>query len=244
MRPFTAATTLAALTALAAFEAASCTGLSNDCELNLTCERQPVMCPPVLESDACNTCAARACCSQVSDCGYDQDCYNSCVYGIWPLPPTCSTGTTGVLFAALNTCLESNCTTECAPADYCNPVTAAGCISGSVCETAYPGVFVCNNGMTMTAQACAMCNPDTFEFCAPGLHCMVSARMCARYCCTDADCGGAAGSCVLDPTVTFGAPLTSPKDKVGLCLDATHAPLCGTMPVMPPSGGTCVGGIP
>lgn len=73
----------------------------------------------------------------------------------------------------------------------------------------------------------------------------MSSTVCARYCCTDADCG-ATGRCELDPMKAFGAQLAVPGDVVGVCVSMASPTdaACDMLPEPPPSGGTCFGGFP
>jgi hypothetical protein len=79
---------------------------------------------------------------------------------------------------------------------FCNPVTNEPCPSGQTCDTTsdangnlnglacYPG----NN----VAKLCDLCSNAEGQLCAAGLTCAdVGAALtaCARFCCSDADCG-------------------------------------------------------
>lgn len=127
----------------------------------------------------------------------------------------------------------------------CNPVKDTECdvAGGEGCDYQQNGGFICYLGPDNTVDNCGACdfgggNPP---FCKDGYTCMPidAAQMagkCVRFCCSDADCGGAAGSC--DKTLS-GDP------NVGLCgaADPTHmfimTPVCTGIPATPPSNGSC-----
>jgi hypothetical protein len=106
----------------------------------------------------------------------------------------------------------------------CNPVTNAGCSAGEACDintgqnsTTVIG-FLCYPGPN-TEDICAECNDginDAGE-CAAGGTCLLSnasTAQCARYCCTDADCGN--GRCV---TSIQGPALFGPvAPTLGVCV--------------------------
>ena len=119
----------------------------------------------------------------------------------------------------------------------CDPVTNAGCTDGDGCDVNLDDNgdvigFVCFTppyGASL-GQACE--TSDTGPFCSPGLTCVptsadaTSGGVCARYCCTNADCG-AAETCV---KTAMGTGIFSPvSSAVGLCSSApdggasTHA---------------------
>jgi hypothetical protein len=80
----------------------------------------------------------------------------------------------------------------------CNPVTNEPCAAGNACDTAFKDgeliAFQCYGGQN-TIELCEGCEsgPEAREFCAGGLACISKPDApqgnCARYCCTDADCG-------------------------------------------------------
>jgi hypothetical protein len=82
----------------------------------------------------------------------------------------------------------------------CNPITN-DCQPGSVCDwDTSSGAYelVCWPTGNFTAPLCAPCDNKNGPWCQPGLSCVGNAATtgrCAKYCCTDADCGGAPGSC-------------------------------------------------
>ncbi len=87
----------------------------------------------------------------------------------------------------------------------CNPVTNQGCQTGEECDTVAD-----DNGNLIgfgcypppnDAALCATCDNQNGPFCKGGTTCFQTgaadgSSVCAQYCCSDADCGGAAGSCV------------------------------------------------
>lgn len=88
----------------------------------------------------------------------------------------------------------------------CNPVTNQGCPSSSSCVYAGSGQFECDPG-TFNIPLCQPCGTHS-NSCARGYDCYGDYfETCARYCCTDADCGGAPGSCrdVSGPYLRFCA---------------------------------------
>jgi hypothetical protein len=102
----------------------------------------------------------------------------------------------------------------------CNPVTNEPCIEGNACDTAFHKDtkeflgFICYGGRN-NSELCEACDlgEGAREFCAGGLACVgpqdATVGKCARYCCTDADCGE--GSECADLTFA-GAP-----PGLGLC---------------------------
>lgn len=171
-------------------------------------------------------------------CACDDECADECENSLCAeLPP----GTACV------TCYATNCADElqaCGaavrPDVLCNPVTGEPCRPGEACDRIqpYPGTvsgFLCFPPPA-DATLCERCNIGGGPFCASTLTCVGSggglsgANVCARYCCTDEDCG--AGTCIKG---TF-APATP---ELGVCSDATGAiPGCEVADV-PPSGGSC-----
>lgn len=81
---------------------------------------------------------------------------------------------------------------------YCNPMLLSPTPANPNLFCNYilwQGHFECV-GSAGDAPQCAACSPgnEVAPDCAPGLVCLPTGR-CARICCTDADCGGAASSC-------------------------------------------------
>jgi hypothetical protein len=246
-----AALALSALFALASgYGAVGCTDLSTDCDLNLTCgpPPDPPSCNDYYFGGVCDTCMKASCCKELDECDEDGACIGGCVFGVLPSPPVCSAPPTSELLGALAKCQADNCAVQCAPMDQCNPVTGNGCPSVDFsCELVYPGMFVCIPPYGVVSKLCQTCSYEMPPYCGAGFRCLpgMSSTVCARYCCTDADCG-ATGRCELDPMKAFGAQLAVPGDVVGVCV-STATPTdaaCDMLPEPPPSGGTCFGGFP
>ncbi|MCK6532427.1 MAG: hypothetical protein L6Q84_05585 [Polyangiaceae bacterium] len=141
---------------------------------------------------------------------------------------------------ACTQCIGSSCvqeTANCTANQYveCNPVSGSPCalLAGATCDVEWKaGEFVCWGGSNPQAE-CAACDygwPKGGTFCAGGLTCVDAtgqptqgAGTCRRYCCTDADCGGAACQKGKFPW----------KPEVGLCTASC------TGPKPAPSGGSC-----
>jgi hypothetical protein len=103
----------------------------------------------------------------------------------------------------------------------CNPVTAAGCADAGVGATCDIGStdgtsitsFVCYPPPN-TAAVCAACDNTSGPYCAPTTTCVITNESsmttdCARYCCTNADCGS--GRCMTGgfaPAPTLGICVT------------------------------------
>jgi hypothetical protein len=126
--------------------------------------------------------------SIVHSCKYDA---SLCTGGGGPTGPQCSdfpaTAPSG------GSCYLGNC----------NPVTNAGCSASQTCDMSTEGFNCFPAG---TADTCEACDVENGPYCASGGVCVDNA--CARYCCTDADCG--CGTCVQQQ---FG------NDFVKLCMD-------------------------
>jgi hypothetical protein len=226
----------AALTLLAAF-AWSCTNLSNDCTLTLDCPGMPEpMCSDVLDPGPCDTCMEGWCCAELAACYTDQECLYGCLEGFYPPDPECAEPPSKVPFQAVLTCMHKSCASECAVKDTCNPVNRSGC-PDKICDTSYPGIFDCYENSGTLGKLCDPCDNVNSPYCGPGLHCHPASGTCARYCCTDADCG--TGRCELDPTIVFGEPLPLTKEKVGICVTQDGASAACDAPAIPPSNGSC-----
>lgn len=78
---------------------------------------------------------------------------------------------------------------SCYTGGACNPVTNEGCTDGAGCDISNDG-FQCFPPPA-DATLCGACDPSSGPFCGPGTTC---ADKCARFCCTNADCG--CGTCV------------------------------------------------
>jgi hypothetical protein len=231
--------------------ASGCNGLSGDCELNLTCPTATTTtttmmpkCSGFLPAGSCDTCVQGACCQELQDCALDNTCLNGCLFNVWPSPDECNAGKTKMLLDAFAACMAKSCPTDCRATDQCNPVTNNGCETAKevACDAGWPGEFVCLPPYGTPAQLCETCDNIFGPYCGPGLRCHEGSHKCARYCCTDADCGS--GTCVTDPAVVFTKPLAVMGDNVGLCLDAGKTmPACDA-PMMAASMGSCVAGYP
>lgn len=77
----------------------------------------------------------------------------------------------------------------------CNPVTNEGCMTGEVCD--YGANFSCYPLGGTEAALCGACE-NPISLCGVGLTCdsYGDQGLCFRYCCTDADCGDGANTCV------------------------------------------------
>jgi hypothetical protein len=224
-----------------------CSDLQEDCELLVNCPQTitpppPPQCEGQIFSATCDPCMQANCCQEVSDCLGSTPCGTYCMFGIMPAPAECNAGQTGQLFGNLATCIQTKCATECGATSYCNPVTHAGCPNdGTQCELVFPGIFACVPPSGAPAQVCQSCNFGMGPYCGSGLRCEVTTLQCARYCCSDLDCG--TGRCELNQNAVFGYSTLNPAEMVGLCLilDGT-TPACDAPGIPPPSGGTCFSG--
>ena len=72
----------------------------------------------------------------------------------------------------------------------CNPVTNALCntANGEACDANNGGGFSCFPDGNV-GSVCDSCNNTNGPWCKPGHTCGAVENVCARYCCTDADCG-------------------------------------------------------
>jgi hypothetical protein len=227
-----------------------CSDVQENCELLVNCPetKKPAECGGPLYSSKCDACLQANCCQQVSDCLGNNPCGTYCMFGVMPPSPDCNAGVAGTYFADLTTCLTKNCAAACGESSYCNPVTHNGCPSdGTQCELVYPGIFACIPPGGLPAQICQPCNFTVGPYCGSGLRCDITSLQCARYCCTDADCG--TGRCELNQNVVFGYSTANSTNMVGLCLmqDSAAGPACdapGIFPgIPPPSGGMCFQGF-
>jgi len=221
----------------------SCTGLTDDCELNLNCPgtAQPV-CNGILEPGACDTCVQGYCCADLAACYADQECLDGCLQGFWPPDPQCAAPPSQAPFMAILACIQKSCAAACASSDDCNPVSGSGCSDGEVCDSNYPGVFSCAVNAGSLAKLCQPCDNVNSPYCDVGLHCYTGSNTCARFCCTDADCG--TGKCQLDQTADFQQPLPLTKETVGLCVTQDGASAACDAPAIPPSNGSCAPTFP
>jgi hypothetical protein len=203
-------------------------------------------CTMILQSDPCDDCISAHCCTQLNDCNGDGTCLD-CFTGNAMDPTACTMGATKTTLDAITACFKASCTAACAPTPpSCNPITNAGCASGSACD------FSADMNMQQTfdcypppppntAAICASCD-DKATACVGGSTCLIptgsTMGTCAKFCCANGDCG--TGVC--QPTGSF---------NVGVCVTAASvdagmiAPACDALAVSP-SQGTCVndGGAP
>jgi hypothetical protein len=141
--------------------------------------------------------------------------------------------------------------------------------AGATCDASLGGGYACFAGPGNDIALCAACDNSGTTFCGPGLTCLPtgtgSAGVCVQYCCTDADCGGVAGSCNLTLTETglggglcvTGVPAgdagahdagthdAAAKDAAAHDAESSDAaaapkPVCMGIPATPPSGGSCI----
>jgi hypothetical protein len=106
----------------------------------------------------------------------------------------------------------------------CNPVTNDGCSTGEECDINGDSSgnligFVCYPPPN-TATACQSCDPTgqtgptcVGGFTCPGLNTAGTAGYCAKYCCTNADCGSGTCTTMSGGTAIFGPIATS----LGVC---------------------------
>ncbi len=220
----------------------SCTNLSGDCQLNLDCPGMAVpMCSGILDMGDCDTCVQGYCCQEVADCYTDQECLYGCLEGFYPPDPECAGPPSQAPFQAIVDCMNTSCKAVCAVADQCNPVNGSGC-SDAECDADYPGVYECALNDGTLSKLCEACDNVNSPYCDVGLHCYIGSSTCARFCCTDADCG--TGRCELDQTKAFGGPVPLTTETVGLCVTMDGTGAACDAPAVPPSGGSCAPQFP
>jgi hypothetical protein len=195
--------------------------------------------------DACSDCGptqiclggscARYCCND-ADCGAGGTCNTS-------IDPSITFDGIGICVAAGDGGITPACNVPPSPpsngACYlgliphstCNPVTNAGCPSGTACDLPAGTFYECLPLLGAATPLCGVCGPN-FTVCGPTETCVpqsVGSNKCARYCCDDGDCGGG-GKC--DPSLG--------TDGVGICVTVIglNDPACGA-PATAPSQGSC-----
>jgi hypothetical protein len=201
-------------------------------------------CHGIFAPGECTTCLEASCCGEIAACTADAKCF-ACYTGQVAIDE-CHAASTEAALQQIIGCQGAKCTEACMPKDTCNPVTSAGCEAqaGSACDLGAVGTFQCFPPPNEVAL-CETCTPGAGKYCAPGMTCLFPVNRCARYCCTDADCG--TGTCWHDATRIFGAPLALAEDDVGVCVVKAPGaaedpkPAC-EVPADPPSDGACVGG--
>jgi hypothetical protein len=178
-------------------------------------------------SGTCGTCVDSKCCTEVDACNAITGCMDCATKGT-SCDATNQTAADAVGTCATNTCATEcgpttiveqctvpttspsagSCVTVDTTSNLCNPVTNAGCnaATGEACDFDGAGGFKCwAPPPANTAAVCAACDTTNGPACMPTSTCMDvpgGKTACARFCCTDADCG--TGLC--DTTVTGGAP--------------------------------------
>jgi hypothetical protein len=132
--------------------------------------------------------------------------------------------------------------------NHCNPVTNMGCASGSSCD--YDADMCTGNvtGFSCTMMASvAICGDCTMSNCGPGGTCFftdasMTTAVCARYCCTDADCGSS-GKCDNGGAMPYFGPDST---TLGICVLTTPpdggstGPFVCNPPASPASNGSCI----
>lgn len=208
----------------------STTTTSSSSSTSTSTTTKPPSCKGVYDSGIpdCNTCLEASCCQELVDCDNDPDCA-PCFTG----DPACTQS--GAAFDGIVACLSSMCELECTPPapPTCNPVTGDTCdlASGEACDLGDDGMggasFQCFPAPNDVAL-CGACDNSNGPFCEQGYHC--DTDTCAKYCCTDADCG-AGNVCDF---------VFEPDFAVGLCHDQVGGvPACDA-PKASPSGGSCM----
>lgn len=179
-------------------------------------------------SGACGTCLEGACCAEVAACNAVTGCMDCATGGA--CDATNQTPADALSACATNSCATEcgggggtpvdmvcaapatapsagSCVTVDGTNNKCNPVTNQGCntAAGEACDFGASG-FECYAAPPANTEAlCAACDITNGPACLPTSTCIdatAGGTKCARFCCTDADCG--AGKC--DTTVTGGAP--------------------------------------
>lgn len=185
----------------------------------------------------CNECLLNSCCSEISTCYDNGDCWNTCLIDPNDSVCTAGAGAAATAFEGLAGCYSDNCAGLCdgpppinitpscdaLPANLsngscitlgdaveCNPVTNEGCpADGSVCDFSSGG-FTCYPPPN-DAGLCQACDNTNNIFCGAGLTC--ANNQCVHFCCADSDCG--TGGC--DFSFSNGA-------GYGLCVAADLLP--------------------
>jgi hypothetical protein len=115
----------------------------------------------------------------------------------------------------------------------CNPVTGEPCPIGSPCDIAgMQGNFECYP----PPGAVGICGNCAIDYCASRHTCVPSGAeaLCGRFCCSDADCGGAACN-----KSTFAPNLGADVGVCGVLVNGAFQPTCMGIPADPPSMGSC-----
>jgi len=106
---------------------------------------------------------------------------------------------------------------------HCNPVTNAGCKSGSACDySTDDSGNVIGFRCYLAPNAASLCGSCDTVSCSAETTCFYfdpaqTMTACARYCCTDADCGS--GTCQFDDGATPPTLLFAPAaPTLGVCV--------------------------
>lgn len=114
-----------------------------------------------------------------TNCFDEWDAFWTCT---WKFTPTCNVPNPGPSGG------------NCYAGAGCNPVSTDFCGANYACTWVGSGEFQCHGPGAFTAGLCDSCATAD---CQPGLECAAKDfTECARYCCSDADCGGTPGSCI------------------------------------------------
>ncbi len=172
-------------------------------------------------AEECGACLETSCCEELGACFAHQGCWVDCVTD--HNAAGCHEPSAHALFYALGQCAQTSCNEACIsgpdvtlacediPAEApsagscvtlggnvaCNPVTNEGCsVPGEACDAAQGGAFSCYPAPN-DQPLCTPCG-ESEGWCAPGHMCV--GGECARYCCTDADCGSSGAVCDVEAT--------------------------------------------
>jgi hypothetical protein len=176
-------------------------------------------CMGIFDSDPCIDCLTASCCGELAKC--NEDSAGSCLdcYAGQDMSDDCAASPTNGLLTALYACSQSKCGTTCAPnltpacdapatapsagacftvpSGGCNPVTDMGCpTAGDTCDNTMGGFKCYSPPPANTAATCAACDLNNGPACVPGNTCVTTptfTSICAKFCCTDGDCGS--GTC-------------------------------------------------
>ena len=155
---------------------------------------------------------------------------------------TGSAGTTsGATTSATGTSTSTSVTASTGTVTYCNPVTGKQCniAGGSTCDWGDTVMtYICLDPPPANNVAlCGTCDPLSDLECSFGTTCIpadaAGDQKCMQFCCTDADCGGAAGSC--DMMIVTGIGICGKPDASKMFA----VPVCTGIPTPAPSNGAC-----
>jgi hypothetical protein len=165
---------------------------------------------------ACGSCLEASCCAELAESGGDPadpalvDCaLASCEVECFPPPeppPFALECTVPAEASSAGSCVAIDATNTC------NPVTNEGCNTdaGEACDLGQNGFECFPDGNTQ--DLCTDCG-STVGYCKAGLTCF---NECARFCCTDDDCG--TGQCLKE---FDGAALYEVAPSLGVCVPGT-----------------------